>query len=140
VGKDEEPEATSKPDPHGKKVMLSVWWSVRGVEYWELLPPGCTINAQFYTTQLRNLKARLDSTREKGSRIHFLHDNARPHIAKSVKAELATYGWWIIPHPPYSPDLAQATDYWLFSHLQRFLDNKNFKKEDEVKNSLKSES
>lgn len=135
IGKDEQPATIPKPDPHGKKVMVSVWWSARGVEYWEPLPHGRTINAKVYTDQLRKLKARVDSTRKNDCRISFLQDNARPHVAKSVKAELATFGWRIIPHPPYSPDLA-PTDYWLFSHLQRFLDGQHFTNDGDVKSAL----
>ena len=42
-------------------------------------------------------------------------------------------GYEVLPHPPYSPDLA-LTDYHLFSHLEKFLDNKIFNDEEEVKN------
>ena len=31
---------TPKHDLHPKKVMLSVWWDVKGIIYWELLPDG----------------------------------------------------------------------------------------------------
>ena len=32
----------------------------------------------------------------------ILHDNARPHIADVV----TTYGWEVLPHAPYSPDMS----------------------------------
>ncbi len=74
--------ATPKTDPHPKKVMLSVWWGVRGIIHWELLPTGCTITADLYCQQLDRVAAKLKG---KHHRIYFLHDNARPHMAKSTR-------------------------------------------------------
>ncbi|CAJ0592479.1 unnamed protein product [Cylicocyclus nassatus] len=61
--------------------------------------------------------------------------NTTPHIASATKNELATYGWTVLPHPPYSSDLAPS-DYHLFSALQRHLDGQDFKKREEVKAAL----
>ena len=100
--------------------MLSVWWGVQGPIYWELLPEGTTITGDVYARQLRDLKAHVQSTPWLRGRLHFLHDNARPHVCKQVKKELTTFGWHIVPHAPYSPDMAPS-DYWLFSDRQRVL-------------------
>ena len=64
-----------------------------------------------------------------------MHDNARPHIAKLVKKELETFGWNIIPHPPYSPDIA-PTDFHLFRSMQNVLDGKEFENDEEVKSAI----
>ncbi|EGI67894.1 Mariner Mos1 transposase, partial [Acromyrmex echinatior] len=40
-------------------------------------------------------------------------DNARPYVAKVVKKYLETLKWDVLPHPPYSSDIAPS-DYWLF--------------------------
>ncbi|CAD6197225.1 unnamed protein product [Caenorhabditis auriculariae] len=64
--------------------------------------------------------------------IYFQHDNARPHIARSTKAKLETYGWHVLPHPPYSPDLAPSNHY-LFSELQRALAGQKFDNEKQVR-------
>lgn len=37
---------TPKPELHSKKVMLSVWWGMRWVIYWELLPNRSTVTAR----------------------------------------------------------------------------------------------
>jgi len=42
--------------------------------------------------------------------IILLHDNAQPHVAKVIKKYLETLKWDILPHPPYSPDIAPS-DY-----------------------------
>ena len=39
-------------------------------------------------------------------------------------------------HPPYSPDLAPPSDYYLFWSLQNFLNGKNFNNDEDVKTHL----
>ncbi|KAG5313010.1 MOS1T transposase, partial [Pseudoatta argentina] len=57
------------------------------------------------------------SLKRKTAAIHdkviLLHDNARPHVAKPVKTYLETLKWDVLPHPPYSPDIAPS-DFHLF--------------------------
>ena len=48
--------STAKPNIHGAKVMLCIWWDQKGVLYYELLKPGETINEERYRTQLIRLK------------------------------------------------------------------------------------
>ena len=102
--------ATVKGDLHPLKVMLCVWWGVRGIIHWELLPRGTTITAELYCQQLDRVKERL---REQ-TQVFLLHDNARPHIARLTCQKIADLGWTPLPHPPYSPDLA-PTDFHLFT-------------------------
>ena len=49
-------KSTAKPNIHGAKVMLCIWWDQKGVLYYELLTPGETINGERYRTQLISLK------------------------------------------------------------------------------------
>ena len=95
--------ATPKNDLHPKKIMLSVWWGIRGIIHWELLPTGCTITADLYCQQLDRVAAKLKG---KLDRIYVLPDNARPHMAKSTREKLLKLVWVTVPHSPYSPDLA----------------------------------
>jgi histone-lysine N-methyltransferase SETMAR len=124
--------ATPKTDPHPKKLMLSVWWGIKGVIYWEVLPNGYTITADLYCQQLDRVAEKLKG---KQDRVYFLHDNARPHVAKSTREKLLKLGWITIPHPPYSPDLA-PTDYHLFRSLSNDLRDKKFEDESDVKTEL----
>ena len=123
---------TPKPDLHPKKVMLSVWWSVRGIIHWEILPDGCTITADLYCQQLNRVAAKLKG---KHDRIYFLHDNARPHVAKSTRQKLLSLGEITISHPPYSPDLA-PTDYHMYRSLSNYLREKKFNDESQIKMDL----
>lgn len=124
--------ATPKDDLHPKKIMLSVWWGVKGIIHWEILPAGCTITADLYCQQLDRVAAKLHG---KQDRVYFLHDNARPHVAKSTREKLLKLGWITIPHPPYSPDLA-PTDYHLFRSLSNYLGEKKFDDENDLKTDL----
>jgi hypothetical protein len=51
-----------------------------------------------------------------------LHDNAQPHVTKTVTEHLKKAGITINRHPPYSPDLA-LSNYWLFDRIKQELDD-----------------
>jgi histone-lysine N-methyltransferase SETMAR len=109
--------------------MLSVWWGVRGIIHWELLPTGCAITADLYCQQLDRVAAKLQ---EKQDKIYLLQDNVKPHVAKSTREKLLKLGWVTVPHSPYSPDLA-PTDYHLFCYLPNYLREKKFDDENDLK-------
>ena len=113
--------ATPQNDLHPRKIMLSVWWDVRGIIHWEVLPNGCNITADLYRQQLDRVAAKLQG---KQDRVYFLHDNVRPHVAKSTREKSLKLGWIMIPHPAYFPDLA-PTDYHLYCSLSDYLSEKN---------------
>ena len=69
--------------------------------------------------------------------IIFHHDNARPHVAIPVKNYMEKSGWGVLPHPPYSPDLAPS-DYYLFRSMQNALTEIRFTSEQGIKNWLDS--
>ncbi len=120
IGLQEQQLLTPKPELHAQKVMLSVWWGVHGIVNWELIPANSTVTAEVYCAQLQKVKSKLECERPRLEKIYFLHDNARPHIAKSVRQKLIEFGWELLPHPAYSPDLA-PTDYYLFQALSNSL-------------------
>ena len=80
---------TPKPGLHPRKRMLNIWWSVKGVIYWELLPEKTTVNAYRYRNQINKLEAEVINKGLFSGKVYFQHDNAKPHIAKIVKESLA---------------------------------------------------
>lgn len=130
---------TAKPIPKNythEKVMCCVWWDIKGVIMFELLPKNQTVTAQLYTEQLQRLAQNIKEKRKNHEHVFFLHDNARPHVAKITRHKLLELGWEILPHPPYSPDLA-PTDFYLFRSLQNYLNGKQFQNIEDIEENLK---
>ena len=95
---------------------------------YDILPQS--INANRYYEQLDMLVTALREKRRRTvstnySNIHFLHYNARPHTANQTMQKLRTLGFNILPHPPYSPDLAPS-NYYLFSAMKSAIRGKNY--------------
>ena len=67
--------------------------------------------------------------------VIFHQDNAKPHTSLVTHKKLLELGWKVMPHPPYSSDLAPS-DYHLFCLLQNHLNEKTFDSNEAVKNEL----
>ena len=67
----------------------------------------------------------------------FNQDNAPYHKWIATMAKLHELLFELLPHPPYSPDLAPS-NYWLFADLKRMLLGKRFGSNEEV--NLKTEA
>ena len=108
-----------------------------------LWPAKTGWNGQWRTlpTQLIRLKRAIAKKRpEYATRLEaiiFQHDNARSHVAIPVKNYLENSGWEVLPHPPYSPELAPP-DYHLFRSMQNALTGIRFTSEQGIKNWLDS--
>ncbi|KAG5313071.1 MOS1T transposase, partial [Pseudoatta argentina] len=80
-----------------------------------------TITGDRYRLQLMRLSRALKEKRplyaQRHDKVILLHDNAGPHVAKSVKTYLETLKWEVLTHPLYSPDIAPS-DFHLFKILQ----------------------
>jgi [histone H3]-lysine36 N-dimethyltransferase SETMAR len=128
--------STAKQNIHGSKLMLCIWWDQKGVIYFELLKPNETISGDRYRTQLMHLSRALKEKRPEYERRHdkviLQHDNARPHCARNVKSYLETLKWEVLPHPPYSPDIAPS-DYHLFRSMTHSLSEQRFTSYEDTK-------
>jgi len=67
--------------------------------------------------------------------VLILHDKAWPHASGAVSESLEKYGWQVLPHPPYSPDMSPP-DFDLFPKLKKPLRGKRFRSIDEVSNEV----
>ena len=56
--------------------------------------------------------------------IILQQDNARPHTSRQTVSKIGEFGYGLLPHPVYSPDLAPC-DYCLFGQI-KFLGGKHF--------------
>ena len=64
-------------------------------------------------------------------KVIFQHDNARPHVVRPVKIYLETLKWEVLPHPPYSPDIAPS-DYHFFRSMAHSLSHQHFHSYEEI--------
>jgi len=57
-------------------------------------------------------------------KVLFHHDNAPAHTSALAKAKWVELGYELLPHPPYSPDLAPCD--FFFSKLEKSLAGQKF--------------
>ena len=115
------------------KVLVSIFWDQDGILLTDNLPKGQTINAEYYSSLLVQLK---DILKEKchgkvTEGVLFLHDNAPAHRALATQKPLAYLGLQCLDHTPYSPDLTPS-DYHLFPGLKKQLKDRRFSSDAEV--------
>ena len=101
------------------KVLASTLWDHDGILLIYYLLKGQTINVEYYSSLLVQLKDVLKEKRRgkvtKG--VLFLH-NARAQRALATQKKLAYLSFQFLDHPPHSPNLAPS-DYHLFPGLKR---------------------
>jgi len=132
------PPIKARVVPSVGKVMITVFWDCEGIILIDYLPKGQTINAKYYSDILAGpLRTQLAKCRrgKLHSRPLLQQDNARPHTARHTRSVLADLKWELLPHPPYSPDLAPS-DYHLFPALKKPLRGIRFQSLEEVKRAI----
>jgi len=106
---------------------LRFFWDQDGILHIDYLPKGQTINAEYYSSLLVQLKDILKEKRHgkvtKG--FLFLNDNALAQRALVTQKKLAYLCFHFLDHPPYSPDLAPS-DCHLFPGLKKQLKGRHF--------------
>ena len=71
--------------------MLCVWWGVKGVIHWELLPEKNTVTGTVYRAQISRLKEQVDIVGPRGPKVYFQHDNAG-HMHQRPLAKTRQFG------------------------------------------------
>jgi len=132
IAADPVPKNSECKNPAGK-VLASILWDQDGVLLIDYLPKGQTVNAEYYSSLLVQLKDILKKKRHgkvtKG--VLFLHENAPAHRVLATQKKLAYLGFQCLDHPPSSPDLAQS-DYHLFPGLKKQLKGRHFSSDAEI--------
>lgn len=115
------------------KVLASIFWDAHGIIFIDYLEKGRTINSDYYIELLDRLDAEIKRKRPHMAKKKklFHQDNAPSHKSIKTMAKLNDLGYELLPHPPYSPDLAPS-DYYLFPDLKRWLQGKRFYSNEEV--------
>jgi len=113
---------------YAEKVLASIFWDQDGILLIDYLPKGHTINAEYYSSLLVQLKGILKEKRRgkftKG--VLFSHDNAPAHRALATRKKLAYMRFQCLDHLPYSPDLAPSDYHLLFPRLKETIERSPF--------------
>jgi hypothetical protein len=119
------------------KVMASIFWSIEGSLLVEFLERGAIVSSEQYVCMLKRLKQQMQRVQpnRRMNEVLLLRDNARPCNRLCTREEIAAVEWIVLPHPPYSPDLAPL-DFHLFSSLKDALRGCAFVDDDELKHSM----
>ncbi|PAV83298.1 hypothetical protein WR25_19269 [Diploscapter pachys] len=125
----------AEAEPHQLKHLLFVWWNAKGSIYYKLFLASRTATATIYVDQLQKLVDAIREKRLRRSIVHFLHDNARLHVASGTHQKTTKLGWHPVIHSSYSPGLAPS-DYQLFRPLKLRLQERKIDKYDDLKTAV----
>jgi len=114
--------------------MLICFFDQKGIVHKEFVPPGQNVNAALYVEVLKRLRQNVRRKRPNQWRnniwlIH--HDNAPAHAALLTRRFLTDNYMTVVPHPPYSPDLALSYIF-LFPKLKMKFKGRRFQKFEEI--------
>ena len=92
------------------KVLVLIFWDQNGILLIDYLSEGQTINAEYYSSLLVQLKDILKEKRrgKVTNEVLFLY-NAPADWVLATQKKLAYLGFQCLDHPPYSADLAPLT-------------------------------
>jgi [histone H3]-lysine36 N-dimethyltransferase SETMAR len=121
------------------KIMITIFWDAEGVLLIDYKDHTQSYTDDYHAFILKRLHEKIKNKRRgklsKG--VIILQDNSRPHTSRVSMAVIHECRFELIPHPPYSPDLAPS-DYYLFGHLKNFLRGKVFNNDNEGKLAVES--
>ena len=91
------------------------------------------MNGKYYANLLKQVRQSIkEKRRGKIRRGIMLHqDNAPVHTSRVAMDAVREYGYELLPHPPYSPDLAPS-DFHLFPRLKKHLRGRRFDDDGEL--------
>ncbi|UYV79005.1 hypothetical protein LAZ67_17000627 [Cordylochernes scorpioides] len=133
------PPKKAKTVPSAGKVMVSVFWDSDGVLLRDLLNKSQTITGNYYAHLVKKIREAIrEKIKGKLSRnIVYYQDNVPSHRSLQVMAAIYDSGFEILPHAPYSPDLAPS-DFHLFPHLKKLLSDIHFSSDEKVIDAVTS--
>ena len=109
-----------------EKMMVAMFWDSEGMILTHCVPKGTTVTGKTYEDVLRRkfLPALRKKWPKKAAAVLF-HHNTPPHRAACVHQFFDDNNFEVVPHAPYSPDLAPS-DFWLFPTLKATLRGRTF--------------
>ena len=113
--------------------MATIFWDSHGIILIDYLQKGKTTTGEYHASLLDRFDAILKERRPHMAKkkVLFHHDNASVYTSAIATAKLFDLRYEILPHPPYSPDLAPS-DYFLFPNMKTWLGGKRFSSNEEI--------
>lgn len=112
-----------------KKVLYAIFFSIEGIAIQVPVKRGKSITGKYYRdVVLKKLKKYYQKRRPVTGfkHVRLLHDNAPAHTSAIVSNFLKQEKVNVLPHPPYSPDLAPC-DFFLFPKLKNYLAGRKYR-------------
>lgn len=122
------------------KVMHITFFDKKGILFDHAVPPRTTVNGDYYLNILRTgLRQAIRRKRPEliDGKIILLQDNAGPHRKKEVLEAMESWGWEVLAHPPYSPDLSPC-DFFLFPRVKESLRGVRFEDADAINRAFRN--
>ena len=119
--------------------MLIVFFDWKGIVHHEFVPRGETVNKGFCLKVMKRLGEAMrrkwpEAWTNKTWILH--HNNAPSHASLLIREFLAKQDTFVVPQPPYSPDLTPA-DFFVFPKLKSTIKGRRFQTIEKIKeNSL----
>jgi histone-lysine N-methyltransferase SETMAR len=99
--------------------MVTIPWNPLGCPLIVALPKGRTFNAEYYRDNIAAALTQFQPA-DVGRKFVVIADNAKAHTAQKCRTVCEENGLRLVPHPPYSPDLAPS-DFLLFGYVKELL-------------------
>ncbi|CAF3856335.1 unnamed protein product [Rotaria sp. Silwood1] len=120
IDEGESPTTIVRPSKFEPKTLFCIFFKSNGPVLIHDVDEDKTIDHNYYIENclkpvVKKIWKQRKSAGTKG--IKLLHDNVGPHRHSDVINYLTEEGINIMPHPPYSPDLAHC-DYWLNGYIK----------------------
>ena len=133
------PPLKFRTQPSAGKIMATVFWDSEGILLIDYLPRKTTMNGVYYAGLLVQLRQAIKEKRRGKLQlgVRLLHDNAPVHTARVSQDAIKECGFEMIPHPPYSPDLAPS-DFFLFPQLKKHLRGTRFSDDEKLKEATEA--
>jgi hypothetical protein len=106
--------------PEFSKNMLIIFFDVKRIVHREFVGRKTTVSSDFYCGALRRLRENVRPKIPELWRNHnwlLHHDNAPAHTSLKTTESVTNNNMVIVPHPPYSPDLAPC-NFALFPKMK----------------------
>ena len=103
-----------KSEKSVKKVMATVLWDSEGVVLVDFLEGKKNCYRCLLHRSFKEIESKL-AEKHPGKLHHgilFHHNNAPAHSSQIVRDVLREFWWELLPHPPYSPDLAPSAFFF----------------------------